>query len=241
LRRLLLFLMVLGLLASAAPATAQTAIVIELSGIMGGRTEGAIELIHTEGVDASLVGATCTGVAETENNASVHEQNNVIVETGTTTATFFGVEDTPGQITPLSGPVVLGDTIDVYFQWGPDGITSLGIIITITCAPAQVTTTTTTTTTTTEPPPVVTTTTTTTTTEPPVVTTLPTTTTSTTTTTTTPIITTTTGGTPEGAVGAGGGGTAVEPGHFGLLVLGVAGTALASAGATTTWRRRSQS
>lgn len=233
--------MVLGLLASAAPATAQTAIVIELSGIMGGRTEGAIELIHTEGVDASLVGATCTGVAETENNASVHEQNNVIVETGTTTATFFGVEDTPGQITPLSGPVVLGDTIDVYFQWGPDGITSLGIIITITCAPAQVTTTTTTTTTTTEPPPVTTTTTTTTTTEPPVVTTLPTTTTSTTTTTTTPIITTTTGGTPEGAVGAGGGGTAVEPGHFGLLVLGVAGTALASAGATTTWRRRSQS
>ena len=88
--------MVLGLLALSAPVTAQTPIVIELSGIMGGRTPGDIELLTSEPVDPSLVGATCDGVAQTENNASVHLGNNVIVESGATTATFFGVEDTPG-------------------------------------------------------------------------------------------------------------------------------------------------
>lgn len=246
-RRLLLLLVVLGLLALSAPATAQSPIVIELMGIMG-RPEGTIELLTSEPVDPSLVGRTCEGVAQTENNASVHPDNNVIIETGTTSATFFGVEDAPGLIIPASGPVVLGNTIDVYFEWGPDEITSLGIIITITCAPPA---TTTTTTTTTEPPPETTTTTTTTTTTMPTTSsTLPEEPTTTTSTTTTTSSTTTTSPPPTGVLDLGGGGAAlgttptappVQPGEFALVVLGVAGMALAGAGATAAWRRRSQS
>lgn len=235
-KRLTFLAFVVGLIALATPSIAQSSFTIELSGILVG-TPGQIRPITSEPVDPSLVGSVCTGVGQTENNASVHPNNDLFISTGGSTVEVPNVEDEPGKIVPMSGTATLGETIDFSIRFGPDGITSLGITLTFECAPAATTTTTTTatttTTTTTVPPE------TTTTTEPPA-----TTTTSTSvapeTSTTTAAPTTTTSSAPLGGVGAGGGGTA-DNDALGLLALGAASLILAGSGAITAWRMRDNS
>lgn len=226
-RRLSVFLMAMGLLALAAPLAAQQPIVIELEGVLEGPVDTVVPLTSVA-VDPALVGGTCTGTAQTENNASVHPDNDVILASGGTSAEFTGVEDAPGLLLTLEGSLVLGETIDVSLRFGPDEITSLGIVVTLDCAPPVVETTTTTTeppaTTTTAPPE------TTTTTAPP----------ETTTTTAAPPTTSSTAA-PAGGVATGAGGTAGGSNQLGVVALGLAAVAVAGVGGVGAWRRRSQS
>ena len=60
----------MGSLALAAPSLAQQSIVIELSGVLRGNT-GDTALVTSEPVDPSLVGASCDGTLQVDNNASI--------------------------------------------------------------------------------------------------------------------------------------------------------------------------
>lgn len=171
-KRLTFVAFVVGLLAMAAPSIAQETFTIELDGYYTGPTD-SVQLIKSVTVPPDLVGATCTGTGQLENNASVHPDNDLIIATGGEEAEITDYESEPGAVFTFDGneAVVLGETIDFSVRFGGHAQTSLGLDIVIACAPPATTTTTTTTTeppattTTTEPPA------TTTTTEPPATTT----------------------------------------------------------------------
>jgi len=176
-----------GLLLLAVPVLAQSnTIVFEISGVNRG-DEGDIVRVASVDVDPGMVGWLCSGTAQTGNHASEHPDNDFILTSGSSSTEILDWEAVAGEITNMSGALVLGESITVDLRLGPRGISSGGVRIVLNCGP---------------PPPETTTT-----------TTSPTTTTAvpetTTTTTTTPSgDTTTTEPPPVGGVSAGGGATA---------------------------------
>ena len=216
-RKATIGLALLAVLLIAIPAMAQTetdTIEILVDGIVRG-DEGEVIHVLTVTVPEGMVGRTCTGSAESQNNESQHVDNDFILSSGATTGEIPNWEAVPLATTAMSGTLVLGPTVNVDLRLGPSEVSSGGVLIILSCAPPAPPETTTTTTppppTTTPPPP---------TTAPPPPTTTP---------TTTP--TDTTEPPPEGGVSAGGGSTAGRSGEAAMLWLG--GGALALLGGAT--------
>ncbi len=224
-RRAGIALSVVVMLFGAAPALAQgdqgDTVLIDVNMTLYG-VEGQVIPVAVVTVDPELIGATCTGTARTENNASEHPGNDFILTSGASVAEIPNFEAVAGYITSMSSTLVLGETITASIRLGPDGVASEGIFITLACLSVRQPPPTTTTTTTTTQPPATTTTqppATTTTTQPPA------------TTTTEPPpsgSTTTTEEPPEGGVDAGGGSTA---GGGGTAALWIAAGGLTLVGA----------
>jgi hypothetical protein len=209
-RKATIGLALLAVLFIAIPAMAQTetdTIEIFFDGIVEG-TQGEVIHLETVTVPEGMVGRTCTGVAQSQNNESQHVDNDFILSSGATTAEISNWEAVELATTPMSGTLVLGPTVTVDLRLGPSGVSSGGVLIILTCAAPEPPETTTTT----APPPP--------TTAPPPPTTTP---------TTTP--TDTTEPPPEGGVSAGGGATAGRSGEAAMLWLG--GGALALLGGAT--------
>ncbi|MCH8899080.1 MAG: hypothetical protein IH942_01145 [Acidobacteria bacterium] len=197
-RKATIGLALLAVLLIAIPAMAQTetdTIEILVDGIVQG-DEGEVIHLLTVTVPEGMVGRTCTGSAESQNNESQHVDNDFILSSGTTTAEFPNWEAVPLATTAMSGTLVLGPTVNVDLRLGPSEVSSGGVLIILTCAPPAPPETTTTT----APPP------------------------PTTTPTTTP--TDTTEPPPEGGVSAGGGSTAGRSGEAAMLWLGGGALAL---------------
>ncbi len=185
-RRASIALAILGVLLLAVPVSAQSnTIIIEVDGTVQGDA-GEIFRVASVNVDPGMVGWLCAGTAQTANNASEHPNNDFILGSGGSSAEILDWEAVAGGIASLSGTLVLGESITVDLRLGADGISSGGVIITLTCGPPLPPETTTTT----APPPP--------TTAPPPPTTTP---------TTTP--TNTTEPPPEGGISAGGGALAL--------------------------------
>jgi len=219
-RKASIALAVAGLLLLAVPVLAQSnTIEIEVAGINRG-DEGDILRVASVDVDPGMVGWLCTGTAQTENNASEHRDNDFILTSGSSSTEILNWEAVAAEITHTSGTLVLGESITVDLRLGPNGVSSGGVRIVLTCSPPpppETTTTTVAETTTTTVPEITTTTTspTTTTTHvdpPPTTVTIP------------PDDTTTTEPPPVGGVSAGGGATAA--GGWEAAVLWLAGGAL---------------
>lgn len=81
-RRLAILTVVLGLVLLAAPAFAQSTITIALEGVFFVNNEGDVLVVHEEPVQPADVGSTCSGTLQTDNNASVHPGNTLIVASG---------------------------------------------------------------------------------------------------------------------------------------------------------------
>lgn len=125
----------------ATPLGAQESFTISLEGIATG-AEGEIVELANEAVPANLIGSTCNVMATTQNNGSVHQGNIITVASETGAATIPGAEEVPGQTISGTGTVELGTTVQITMQFGPDGATSGGIILSFDCqASAQTTTT----------------------------------------------------------------------------------------------------
>lgn len=213
-RKAAIGLALLGALLMALPAAAQTGeIQILVIVTLIGETPGSVHLVATEPVPEDLIGATCSGTAQTENNASEWDFNDLIIESGGNSAVIPDFEALAGGTTFMAGTLVLGSEIDVSIRIGPGGTSSEGTLIILNCSQPEPTTTTTVAATTTTDPGEPTTTT-----APPVATT-----------TTTPTGTEE-GETPEGGVAAGGGATANGGGGLGLLMLGLGASAIVGAG-----------
>lgn len=126
-------------------------IVISIDGATGG-AEGDVILLNETPVPDEFVGATCEATLRAENNSSVHPNNDLIISGGENTVRLENVEDAPGNVVSGSGPAILGDTIRVEMQLGPDGRTSGGFTLEFDCEPLAPPTTVPPETTTTVPP-----------------------------------------------------------------------------------------
>jgi hypothetical protein len=198
-------LAVFAALVAAAPAFAQEdeTVVLDIVLTRWG-AEGEIVFVREVPIEPTLVGATCTATAKTENNSSEHPNNDFLLTSGGVTAVIPDFEAVAGETTSMTTTLVLGETITASIRLGEDGVTSEGLLVTLHCTTQP------TATTTTQPP------------QPPENTTTTTQPPSGTTTTTQPPAgnTTTTEAPPVGGVSAGGGSSAVTGGPAASLISG---------------------
>lgn len=143
-RKATIGLALLSVLLIAIPATAQTetdTIEIFFDGIVRGNP-GEVKNLETVTVPEGMVGWTCTGLAESQNNESQHVDNDFILSSGATTAEIPNWEAVPLATTAMSGTLVLGTTVNVDLRLGPSGVSSGGVLIVLNCAapPPPVTT-----------------------------------------------------------------------------------------------------
>jgi len=127
-------LAILGALLVAAPAVAQTNnIEILLDQVLSGEP-GDVFVVHTEPVDPALVGVTCSATAQTENNASEHPNNDLLIASGGDAMVIPDFEAVAGQVTAMNGALTLGESITVSIRLGGNGISSEGLRIVVSCA-----------------------------------------------------------------------------------------------------------
>ena len=97
-------------------------------------TEGEVHLLWTEPVAAEDVGKVCDIELTKENNQSVREGSDLILQSGTSTMVAENVEHEPGPAT-FTGTLTLGTTITVSVRLGPEGEYSGGAdVVDTTCA-----------------------------------------------------------------------------------------------------------
>ena len=97
--------------------------------------EGEVHLLWTEPVAADDVGKVCEIVLTRENNESVREGTDLIIESGTTSMVAENVEhDTAPE--SFTGTLTLGPTITVSVRLGPEGAYSGGADVVVPTCPA---------------------------------------------------------------------------------------------------------
>jgi hypothetical protein len=103
-------------------------------------------------VPAAFRGRTCDLQHMSGNNSSVHKGTGLRVVTGNSSVDIVNVESDPGAVYHASGPVTLGDSVEVTLVIGESTIASVNGVLKFTCEPVPPTTTTEPPTTTTESP-----------------------------------------------------------------------------------------
>ncbi len=144
---LLAALLVIVALAPAVSASSSIDIVIAVTTVVRG-SEGDVVELASEDVPEEFQGKTCTVKAVSQNQGSVHPDNDLRVVSGGSSVLLEDVEAVPGGTVETDGTLVLGSVIVVSLLLGPDGVFSAGIVIEIDCPPLVTTTTEATTTTT---------------------------------------------------------------------------------------------
>ena len=95
--------------------------------------EGEVHLLWTEPVAAEDVGKVCEVVLTRENNESVREGTDLIIESGTSSMVAENVEHDTAPLT-FTGTLTLATTITVSVRLGPEGAYSGGSdVVTPTC------------------------------------------------------------------------------------------------------------
>lgn len=94
---------------------------------------GSVVLLAEVDVEEDLVGRTCFLAVESQNQASVHMGNDLIVSTGGSQAVVVGVEDEANGGTNQVYEMVVGETITAELRIGQDGMSSLGFGLSFDC------------------------------------------------------------------------------------------------------------
>lgn len=115
-------------------------IVIPVSTVVRG-PEGSEIVLMQLATPADLVGATCEITAMSENQSSVHPDNDLMVSG----VLIPNVEGEPGGKVVANDDVVLGSNIVISLLMGPDGVFSAGLTVGFNCISVAATSTTTTT------------------------------------------------------------------------------------------------
>jgi hypothetical protein len=92
---------------------------------------GSFVHLATVETPPELIGASCLGLAVAENGSSVHPNNDIIIETGGTTAVLEDVEGTSGKVTSSVGVVTLGPEVTLTLHMGDHGQFSGGLVVAI--------------------------------------------------------------------------------------------------------------
>ncbi|MGF1616504.1 MAG: hypothetical protein ACFCU2_01665 [Acidimicrobiia bacterium] len=117
-------------------------IIIPVSTVVRGPEGSEIVLVQLP-TPTDLVGATCEITAMSENQSSVHPDNDLMVSG----VLIPDVEGEPGGTVTANDVVVLGPNIVISLLMGPDGVFSAGLTVGFKCTSVAATSTTTTTTT----------------------------------------------------------------------------------------------
>lgn len=142
------FLMVFSLMTTVAAQDDDFEIIVPISTVVMA-PEGSETVLSTTPTPEELIGETCEVSARSENQSSVHPDNDLVVESGGSQIVLDDVEAEPGGVVTATGTLVLGEEIVITLIMGHDEVFSAGIEVRFNCPPAAVTTTTEATTTTT--------------------------------------------------------------------------------------------
>lgn len=141
------FLMVFSLMTTVAAQDDDFEIVVPISTVVRA-PEGSETVLITTPTPEDLIGETCEVSARSENQSSVHPDNDLVVESGGSQIVLHDVEAEPGGVVTATDTLVLGEEIVISLIMGPDEVFSAGIEVGFQCPPAATTTTGATTTTT---------------------------------------------------------------------------------------------
>ena len=95
--------------------------------------EGSVVRLATYNVPEHLQGRQCPGAWVDQNNESIHPDNDIVVTTGGATFRVENVEDEAGALRVEVGNPVLGPTITVDLEMGPDEIFSATAVVVVEC------------------------------------------------------------------------------------------------------------
>jgi hypothetical protein len=139
-------LAVLAVPAKAAPETFDVAIPINTIVFAA---EGSVTQVASIDIDPQFAGQICDVTARSENQASVHPGNDLVVSSDSSEVTIPNVEGQAGGTVDAQGTLVLGSQVVVSLVMGPDGVFSAGMNVHLVCdlPPSSTTTTIATTTT----------------------------------------------------------------------------------------------
>lgn len=98
---------------------------------------GTLTNLAEVSVAPSEVGQLCTLSVASQNQASIHNGNDLIVRSGDVETVIADVEAEADQATDLSVDIVLGPTISVDLRMGPDWVSSLGFGLWLECSTAD--------------------------------------------------------------------------------------------------------
>jgi hypothetical protein len=130
-RRLIVtFTMAMMLLASIATAALAAGFVIPIDTVVHAKP-GSSEVLADVETPPDLIGATCIGLAEAENQSSVHPGNDIVISTGGTEAILKDVEGSAYKKTDALGPITLGPRVKLTLIMGEDGTFSGGLVVII--------------------------------------------------------------------------------------------------------------
>jgi hypothetical protein len=102
--------------------------------------EDSETLLRAHPVPNGLVGETCSVIAQSLNQSSVHPGNDLIVESQTRIV-LIDVEAEPGGTVTATDVMMLGDQVLISLVMGPDEVFSAGIDVLFDCPPEPTTTT----------------------------------------------------------------------------------------------------
>lgn len=110
--------------------------------------EGSVTVLAAESIAPEFAGQICSVSVTAENETSVHPDNDLIVESGSSAVVVEDVEIGIGSVVHAGGDIELGSEIVVSLLMGPDGVFSAGFVVHVDCTAGLTTTTTQATTTT---------------------------------------------------------------------------------------------
>ncbi|MGI9586435.1 MAG: DUF7507 domain-containing protein, partial [Acidimicrobiia bacterium] len=116
------------LVVSVAGAAANGIFVIPIDTVIN-EPPGTLTVLAVVDTPPELVGASCEALAVAQNQESVHPNNDLIIETGGTSAVLHDVEGSENKTTVASGPVTLGPTVTITLLMGNHGWFSGGFAV----------------------------------------------------------------------------------------------------------------
>lgn len=125
---------VLSLVSGSVVAEGAASINIPIDTIVRG-DPGSQHLLATEPIAEEFQGRSCKLTATSQNQGSVHPDNDLIVASDGNQVVLENVERTPGATTVADGNLTLGPNVTVTLELGPDGVFSAGINVNLDCQP----------------------------------------------------------------------------------------------------------
>lgn len=97
--------------------------------------DGSITELANQVTPEEFVGHECVVIAKSENQGSVHSGNDLIIASGSDSVTAHDVEAEPLGTVEANGTLVLGLSIVISLDMGPDEVFSAGIDVKLDCTP----------------------------------------------------------------------------------------------------------
>lgn len=98
---------------------------------------GTLTRLAVVDISPDQIGTLCTVSLASQNQASVHDGNDLIITTGDVPSVLSDVEAEANAAVDLSVDIVLGPTIEVDLRMGPDWVSSLGFELWLDCGTVE--------------------------------------------------------------------------------------------------------